>query len=374
MKRIMVTKPFMPTKKEYAKYLDKIWENQYLTNNGPLHREFEQRLKAFCQANNVTLTVNGHQALDIAVKGLELKGEVITTPFTFASTTHSLTLNNVKPVFCDIKESDLTIDEDKIEELITDKTTAIMPVHVYGHMCNIEKIEEIAKRHNLKVIYDAAHTFGINYKGKSIANFGDTSIFSFHATKIFNTIEGGALIYDDSSKKQVYETLKNFGIEGEETIDFVGGNSKMNEFCAAMGLVNIEHIEDLIKERQEITLYYRKKLDEVKGIKYFVPEEMYKDFRYNYAYFPIVVEDEFIKSRDDLYDYLKEFNIFSRKYFYPIVPDFGCYKEQYKDVQLPVARNIGKRILCLPLYNGLTKEEIDFIVEKIKDCKEGKEK
>ncbi len=331
-----VTRPYIPEKSEYMKYLDKIWDNKYLTNNGPLHREFEEEMKKYLKSSNVTLTVNGHSALDIAVKGLELKGEVITTPFTFASTTHSLTLNNITPVFCDIKESDLTIDDEKIESLITDKTTAIMPVHVYGHMCNIERIEEIAQRHNLKVIYDAAHTFGINYKNRALANFGDVSILSFHATKIFNTIEGGALVYSDKSKKQTFETLKNFGIEGEETIDFVGGNAKMNEFQAAMGLVNLNHIDELIEERKKLTLYYREKLSKIDGIKYFVPEDMYEDYNYNYSYFPIIVDN-----RDELYDYLKDKNILSRKYFYPIVPDFGCYKDKYKNASVPIARKMA---------------------------------
>ena len=356
-----VTKPFMPSKKEFKNYLDEIWENEWLTNNGPIHKKFEQSLEEYLKADNITLTVNGHSALDTAIKGLELKGEVITTPFTFASTTHSLTLNNITPVFCDIKESDLTIDEDKIEDLITDKTTAIMPVHVYGHMCNIERIEEIAKRHNLKVIYDAAHTFGVNYKGKAISNYGDVSMLSFHATKIFHTIEGGALIYNDKKMKQTFETLKNFGIEGEETINFVGGNSKMNEFQASMGLINLKHIDKLIEERKKITLYYRKLLKELNGIKFFEPENLYKDYNYNYSYLPILIEN-----RDELYKFLKKYNIYTRKYFYPIVPEFGCYKEKYKDTKVPVAKKISSQVLCLPLYNGLKKEDVDFIVDKIK--------
>ncbi len=356
-----VTKPFMPSKKEFKNYLDEIWENEWLTNNGPIHKKFEQSLEEYLKADNITLTVNGHSALDTAIKGLELKGEVITTPFTFASTTHSLTLNNITPVFCDIKESDLTIDEDKIEDLITDKTTAIMPVHVYGHMCNIERIEEIAKRHNLKVIYDAAHTFGVNYKGKAISNYGDVSMLSFHATKIFHTIEGGALIYNDKKMKQTFETLKNFGIEGEETINFVGGNSKMNEFQASMGLINLKHIDKLIEERKKITLYYRKLLKELNGIKFFEPENLYKDYNYNYSYLPILIEN-----RDEVYKFLKKYNIYTRKYFYPIVPEFGCYKEKYKDTKVPVAKKISSQVLCLPLYNGLKKEDVDFIVDKIK--------
>ena len=360
-KTITVTKPFMPSKKEFKNYLDEIWENEWLTNNGPIHKKFEKSLKDYLKADNITLTVNGHSALDISVKGLDLKGEVITTPFTFASTTHSLTLNNLTPVFCDIKESDLTIDEEKIEELITDKTTAIMPVHVYGHMCNIEKIEEIAHKHNLKVIYDAAHTFGINYKGKALSNYGDASILSFHATKIFHTIEGGALVYSDEKRKQIFETLKNFGIEGEEKIDFVGENAKMNEFQASMGLINLKHIDKLIEERKELTLYYRKLLKDLNGIKFFEPEKLYNDYNYNYSYLPVITED-----RDEVYNFLKQYNIYTRKYFYPIASDFGCYKEKYKNTKLPVARKVASKILCLPLYNGLKKEDIEFIIDKIK--------
>ena len=365
MKSYTVTKPYFPDKSEFQIFLDQIWENQYLTNNGPLHREFEQQLKTYLDCANLTLTVNGHSALDIAIKGLELSGEVITTPFTFASTTHALTLNNLTPVFCDIKESDLTIDESKIESLITDQTSAILPVHVYGHMCNIGKIAEIAKRHHLKVIYDAAHTFGVKYQNCALANYGDVSMLSFHATKIFHTIEGGALIYDDNSKKQIFETLKNFGIEGEEIIDFIGGNAKMNEFQAAMGLINLNHIDELIVKRKSLTLHYRELLDRVPDLHYFVPEEIYQDFTYNYSYFPILTSN-----RDALYDYLKTQNIFTRKYFYPLIPDFGCYKDKFGQIKIPVARKTASEVLCLPLYNGLSHQDIDYIASKIIEFKQ----
>lgn len=258
-KEITVTKPFMPELTEYVSYVEKIWDNCWLTNKGPVYKEFEVELKKYLNVNNLCLTVNGHSALDIAVKTLNLTGEVITTPFTFASTTHSLTLNNIKPVFCDIKESDLTIDEDKIEALITDKTTAIMPVHVYGHSCNVNKIEKIAKKYNLKVIYDAAHSFGVTKNGKSIAECGDVSIFSFHATKLFHTIEGGCAIYKNANLELLFNAYRNFGIYSEEEINYVGGNAKMNEFQAAMGIINLKHIEEIIKKRKQLTLYYRKK-------------------------------------------------------------------------------------------------------------------
>ena len=373
MKRINVTKPYLPPKSEYEKYLDKIWKNEFLTNNGPLHNEFEDSLKKYLDVKNVTLTVNGHSALDIAEKGLNISGEVITTPFTFVSTIHSLTLNGIKPVFCDIKETDLTIDEDKIESLITDKTTAILPVHVYGHMCNVEKIEKIAEKHNLKVIYDAAHTFGVKYKNKSLVDYGDVSILSFHATKLFNTIEGGALIYKNDNYKKTFNCLKNFGIEGVETIDYVGGNAKMNEFQAAMGLTNLSHIDELISKRKKLTQIYRDELKSVSGIKYFVPEKFYNNFVYNYSYFPILIdESKFGFDRNHLYDYLLSQGIFARKYFYPIITEIGCYKSEYINTNVEIAKKMSKQILCLPLYNGLKLTDIKRICDLIKGCQQNR--
>ena len=368
-KMIPVTKPFLPPKQELLHYIDEIYDNEYLTNNGPLHRKLNKELIEYLGVKYLTLVVNGHSGLEIIVKGLNIKGEVITTPFTFVSTTHSLTLNGVKPVFCDIKPSDLTIDEDKIEALITPKTTAIMPVHVYGHMCNVEAIEKIAKKHGLKVIYDAAHTFGVKYKGKALASYGDVSMISFHATKIFNTIEGGALVYDDESLIRVFDAYKNFGIEGPEKVDYVGGNAKMNEFQAAMGLANLTHMAEIIAERKTLVELYREQLNGINGIKYYVPEKMYKEFEYNYSYFPIMVEDEYGESRDALYDHLLEKNIYARKYFYPIMTKLGCYKDKSAGVKLPVAEEAGQKILCLPLYNGLSSEAIIGICKIIKEFK-----
>ena len=349
-----------------------IWENQWLTNKGPLFKKFNNLLQEYLEVSNVCLTVNGHSAIDIAVKALNLSGEVITTPFTFASTTHSLVLNNIKPVFCDIKETDLTIDESKIEALITDKTTAIMAVHVYGHSCNIEKIDEIAKKYNLKVIYDAAHSFGIEKNGISIAKYGDASIFSFHATKLFHTIEGGCVVYRDENLKPIFDAYRNFGIYSEDEVPYVGGNAKMNEFQAAMGLVNLKHIDEIINKRKELTFYYRKKLDSIAEIKYFIPEKM-SDFKYNYAYFPILINEKKSKiSRDYLYEELKKYNIFTRKYFYPLVTDFECYKDLYGDSDIPVAKRISHQILCLPLYCDLTYKDIDYICDSICQILEGR--
>lgn len=370
-KKIMVTKPFMPPFKEYEQKLKEIWENKWLTNKGPLYKEFELELKKYLSINNICLTVNGHSSLDIAIKSLGLTGEVITTPFTFASTVHALTMNNIRPVFCDIKESDMTIDENKIESLITKNTTAILAVHVYGHMCNVDKIEKIAKKYNLKVIYDAAHAFGVEYRGKSISSQGDASIFSFHATKLFHTIEGGCAIYKDKNLESLFNAYRNFGIYDEEKIYYVGGNSKMNEFQAAMGLVNLNYIEEIINKRKDLTIYYREKLLDIKGVKYFEPEKFY-EFKYNYSYMPILIrKEEFGFSRNELYDKLKKFNIYTRKYFYPCVPDYECYKQNYNNCSIPNARRIADEILCLPIYYDLTYDEIDYICNAIKKIQLG---
>lgn len=362
-KPIMVTKPFMPKITEYQKFVKKIWENQWLTNKGPLFYEFQSNLQSFLHTNNICLTVNGHSALDIAIKALDLKGEVITTPFTFASTIHSLVLNDIHPVFCDIKEEDLTMDEDKIEDLITENTTAIMPVHVYGHTCNVEKIQQIAKKHHLKVIYDAAHSFGVQKNDLSVASCGDASIFSFHATKLFHTIEGGCVVFKDKELTPLLNAYRNFGIYDEESIPYVGGNSKMNEFQAAMGIVNLNYIDKIIEKRKKLTLHYRKKLNRIGGIKYFIPEK-YSDYQYNYSYFPILILKDGM--RDYLYDRLKEYNVFSRKYFYPLATDFECYCDIYDSNKTPIAKKTSQQVLCLPLYYDLTLKEVDYICDCIK--------
>ena len=364
--KITVTKPFLPPREEFDHYVDEIYQNVQLTNNGPLVQRLEEELKQYLNMPCVNLTVNGHLALEIAIKGLGLSGEVITTPFTFASTTHALSLNGIKPVFCDIREKDLTMDPEQIESLITEKTTAIMPVHVYGHPCDVEKIEAIAKKHHLKVIYDAAHTFGVTKNGRALCSYGDVSMYSFHATKLYHTIEGGALAYSDKALTRIFNTYKNFGIEGEEHVDFVGGNAKMNEFQAAMGLANLPYVSQLIQERKELTYCYREGLANVPGIRFFEPD---KDptVEYNYAYFPILVDEKkFGMSRDELYTKLKKENIFARRYFWPIVPDFGCYRQAYEGRSFPVAQKVGQQVLCLPIYNGLEEVEIDRIIDILK--------
>ena len=363
---IMVTKPFLPQKEIFMKYVDEIWERDWLTNQGPLHHRLEDALKHYLQVENLTLTVNGHLALEIAIRGRGLTGEVITTPFTFASTIHSIAICGLKPVFCDIKPDDLTMDEEQIEKLITEKTSAIMPVHVYGHPCNTERIAQIAQRHGLKVIYDAAHTFGVRKDGKVLAQQGDVSIYSFHATKLFHTIEGGALVYQDSALKQVFDDYKNFGIHDEEHVAYVGGNAKMNEFQAAMGLCNLSHIEELVSQRREITLRYREHLEGVPGLRLFYPDKE-PGIAYNYAYMPILIDREaFGLSRDELHAVLKKKdNIVARKYFYPIGTEYDCYRELKDKSRVHVAEAAGRDVLALPIYNGLSLEEVDYICECI---------
>ena len=259
-KKIFVTKATLPPKEEFLKYVDKIWESAWLTNMGDVHNELENTLSKFMDDMDIVLTVNGHLALELALQSLKIEGEVITTPFTFASTTHAIVRNGIKPVFCDIKEDDFTIDPEKIEKLITKDTKAIMPVHVYGNVCDVEAIESIAKKHGLYVVYDAAHTFGERYKGKSVADFGDMSIFSFHATKVFNTIEGGAIALRDKNRRRSLDFLKNFGIADKENVPYVGSNAKMNEFAAAMGLCNMEHLSEYIEKRKRIFEIYTDRL------------------------------------------------------------------------------------------------------------------
>ena len=363
---IMVTRPFLPDRELFDKYIDKIWDTQWLTNQGPLHEQFRAALKEYLKVPYLTPTVNGHLALEIAIKGLGLSGEVITTPFTFASTIHALTMNNIKPVFCDIKKDDFTINPDLIEGLITDKTTAIMPVHVYGHVCNVEKINKIAEKYNLKVLYDAAHAFGVKKDNVSIGLYGDVSAFSFHATKLFNTIEGGALVYKNSSYERLFNAYKNFGIEGEETVSFIGGNAKMNEFQAAMGLTNLPYMEKIIEDRKTSTLKYRELLGKIPGIYFYVPEND-ESIEYNYAYMPIQIRPESHITRDELFVGLKEAHIFPRKYFYPIATQYECYKKDSQNYDIPIAEMVSNNVLTLPLYFNMGINTVEFVCNKIEE-------
>lgn len=363
---IQVTQSSMPSYEEYCKEIKSIWDTKWLTNNGEKHNLLQQKLKKYLLTDNVTLFSNGHFALYLAIKAMNLTGEVITTPFTFASTTHAIVQNGLKPVFCDININDYTIDADKIESLITDKTSAIVAVHVYGNVCNVEKIEKIAKKHNLKVIYDAAHAFGVEYKNKGIANFGDISMFSFHATKVFNTIEGGCLTYSDNKLIKKLDQMKNFGIVDAEHINMAGMNCKMNEFQAAMGLCNLNHIDAEIKKRKKVYERYIKNLKTINGVKLL---KQNKDIKNNYSYFPIVLEDEYNYSRDNLYTELAKEGIFSRKYFYPLVSDFECYKNDYDSKDTPIAKYVAERVLTLPMYSDLSLEDVDKICEIINKYK-----
>ena len=357
--KIFVTKATLPPKEEFLQYVDKIWDSAWLTNMGDVHNQLEKRLSEFMDGVEVVLTVNGHLALELALQSLKIEGEVITTPFTFASTTHAIVRNGLKPVFCDIKEDDFTMDPDKLEGLITKDTKAILPVHVYGNICDVEAIESIAKKYGLYVIYDAAHTFGERYKGKSVADFGDMSVFSFHATKVFNTIEGGAIALRDKNIRKSLDFLKNFGIADKENVPYVGSNAKMNEFAAAMGLCNMRHLPEYIEKRRNISEIYTERLSDLKGIRL---NKYNNDTVYNYAYFPIVVENG---NRDELYESLARENIFARKYFYPCTNAYECYSKSFDANDTPIALDISKKVLTLPIYPDLEATDVERICDII---------
>lgn len=368
MSKIFVTKSSMPPIEEYISEIEDIWDSHWLTNMGEKHRKFQEYLKSFLDADNIELVVNGHMALEMTLQAFRFPqdSEVITTPFTFASTTHSIIRNGLRPVFCDIKENDYVINPEFIENLITDKTVAILPVHVYGNICDVDLIETIARKYNLKVIYDAAHTFAETYKGISTANFGDVSCFSFHATKVFNSIEGGAACYRSKEIGQHIYDLKNFGIHGENNVTGIGANAKMNEFCAAMGICNLRHLEEEIAKRKIVYDRYIENLHNVKGLKL---HSIQKDVKPNYAYFPVLVEDkEFGANRDDIYDALIAENIYPRKYFYPLTSEFSCYNGRFDSSKTPIAKFVSERILTLPMYADLSLDDVDRISDIIKKC------
>lgn len=364
--KINVTKSSMPPYEEYIEAIKPLWNTHWLTNMGQYHLELEKQLKEYLNVPELSLFVNGHMALELAIQsfGFPEGAEVITTPFTFISTTHAIVRNRLKPVFCDIKLSDGTIDENKIPSLITKRTVAIVPVHVYGHVCNVEAIKRVADEYNLKVIYDAAHAFGVRYKGIGIGNFGNASIFSFHATKIYNTIEGGAVTFSDHVIYEKLYNLKNFGIKDEETIVDIGANAKMNEFAAIMGLCNLRHSEETFQLRKMKYHTYKSMLSNTKGIKIFDSRAGATE---NYSYFPILVEEEYRMSRDELAEHLKERGIYTRKYFYPLIPEQKCYKGRYNQEKLSNAEELSKRILCLPFYADLE----DTIIKEIVDIING---
>lgn len=360
-KTINITKAVLPSLEDYVKEIGEVWETHWMTSKGHKHQQLESELKTFLGVENTSLFANGHLALESILEAYALKGEVITTPFTFPSTTHAIIRQGCTPVFCDIKESDYNLDETKLESLITEKTVAILPVHIFGFPCNVKAIEEIAKRHDLTVIYDAAHAFGVKVDEIGIGNFGDASMFSMNATKIFNTIEGGLITYKDKELTRKLELIKYYGMEGPESVIYPGSNLKMNEFQAAMGLCNLPLVEGEIQSRKQLCEQYNGLLKNIPGI---VLPEYHSNIEYNYIYFPVRFTDPKL-TRDQVFDALKEEGINARKYFYPLVQDYECYKKDFSSESTPIARAIADTILCLPLYGEMPEKSIERIQEII---------
>lgn len=366
-KQIYVTQPFLPPLEEFIPYLQKIWESKTLTNGGPFHQELEVKLGEYLGVKYVSLFTNATVALITALQALRITGEVITTPYSFVATSHSLVWNGIKPVFVDIDPETLNINTEKIEAAITPQTTAIMPVHCYGQPCDVESIRKIADNYNLKIIYDAAHAFGVEDKFGSILNHGDLSVVSFHATKVFNTFEGGAIISPDAKTKSRIDHLKNFGFVDEVTVVAPGINGKMSEFNAALGLVQLNYVEEAIKQRKLIDSQYRLLLEDINGIKALKFQNKGKQ---NFAYFPIMVNLEYQLTRNQLYELLKSKEVYSRRYFYPLISDFPMYRgySSSKPENLTIAKNAAEKVLCLPIYPGLKSEQIENIAQLIRNA------
>jgi len=364
VKPIYVTQPFLPSLDEFSVYLEQIWKNKTLTNGGPFHQQLEKALCEYLGVNHIALFNNGTIALITALQALKIKGQVITTPYSFVATAHSLLWNGIEPVFVDIDPKTLNLDPSKIEAAITPKTTAIMPVHCYGHPCDVDAIQEIANRYNLKVIYDAAHAFGVDCHCGSVLNHGDLSVLSFHATKVFNTFEGGAIICPDAQTKHHIDQLKNFGFVDEVTVNIAGINGKMSEVNAAFGLVQLNHIDAALDARKRVDALYRCLLKDVNGIRCL---EDAGERVANYSYFPILVDESYPLTRDELYQKLKEHNIFARRYFYPLISEFPMYKnlDSSASSNLLVATDASKRVLCLPIFPELSDGDIKKIVDVI---------
>lgn len=364
-KPIFVTQPSLPPLDEFIPYLQKIWDSKILTNGGTFHQQLEQALCTYLGVKHLSLFTNGTIALVTALQGLRISGEVITTPYSFVATAHSLLWNGIKPVFVDIDPGTLNLDPAKIEAAITPRTTAIMPVHVYGHPCDVEAIQKIADKYNLKVIYDAAHAFGVQVAGGSVLRYGDLSVLSFHATKVFNTFEGGAVISPDAETKLRIDQLKNFGFVDEVTVVASGINGKMSEINAAFGLLQLQHIDQVLNRRKAIDTFYRERLADIAGVQCLsnAGEEVA-----NYSYFPVLVGPDYSISRDDLYQMLKNDGIHPRRYFYPLISDFPMYRNSpdARRENLPVAAAAAEKILCLPIYPGLADEDIARVVSIIR--------
>ncbi len=361
---IFVTRSAMPPYKEFAEAIKPLWDSRWLTNMGCYHKQLEDQLKDYLKVPGLSLLVNGHMALELAIQAFQFPSgaEVITTPFTFISTTHAIVRNNLQPVFCDVKRTDGTMDESMIEDLITERTVAIVPVHVYGNVCNVDAIQKLADRYGLKVIYDAAHAFGLEDQDRGIGSYGDASVFSFHATKVFHTIEGGAVAFSDPKLYDRLYTLKNFGIQGEELVTGIGANAKMNEFAAIMGLCNLKYLSRTFTERKKRYDFYKMQLKGIQGLRFFERKEGIEN---NYAYFPILVEDDYGITRDALSDCLRAEGIYARKYFYPLTSDQACFKNKYRKASLNQARTLSQKVLVLPLYEDLNMEQIEHITSII---------
>lgn len=359
--RINVTKSSMPTLEEYVDELRPVWESRWLSNRGEASRKFEELLKNYLDCQNIWLFANGHVALEVALQSLNLSGEVITTPYTHISTTNAIVRNGLTPVFVDVKEDNFTIDPSLVEKAITENTVAIVATHVYGFMCDVEKIDEIARKHNLRVIYDAAHAFGVKLNGISSANFGDAAMFSTHATKVFHTIEGGLVAYKDQKLFGSMRNIVNFGFVSQEEANYIGTNARMNEFEAVMGIVNLRHIDEEIAKRKIAADRYTERLSGIKGIKLIEPAD---GLEWNYAYYPVIF-DGYKENRNEIKEKLEKENIYARKYFYPITNKFACYKDKYGNLNLPIAEHAAECVLTLPMYADLTLEDVDRICDII---------
>ena len=366
-KQILVTSPLLPDLQEFNKYLQQIWESKWLTNNGSFHQLFEKALAEYLGVEYISVFTNGTLPLITALQALGLtKGEVITTPYSFVATSHSIWWNGLKPVFVDVEPSTGNIDPEKIEAAITENTVAIMPVHVYGQPCDVERIDVIAKKYNLKVIYDAAHAFGVTKDGQSILNWGDISTLSFHATKVFGTIEGGALVCHSAEMKHQIDNLKNFGFRGEVTVEAPGINGKMDEVRAAFGLLNLKQVDAAIERRHQVAQRYREVIDKIEGLSYL--QEL-PNVRYNYGYFPIFVDEaKYGMSRDALYDKMKEANVFGRRYFYPLITTFTPYRDYPSAApsNLSVATKMADEVICLPMHHDLSADDVERVINCIK--------
>jgi len=367
-KQITVTSPLLPDLEEFIPMLKDIWDRKWLTNNGFYHRELEKALAEYLGVKYISLFTNGTLPLITALQAMRITGEVITTPYSFVATTHSIWWNGLKPVFVDVDEATGNIDPEKIEAAITPHTTAIMPVHVYGTPCNMKRIQEIADIYGLKIIYDAAHAFGVSVNGESVLKAGDMSTLSFHATKVYNTIEGGALVCHDEATKKRIDYLKNFGFAGETTVVAPGINSKMDELRSAYGLLNLKQVDSAIANRKHVAEMYREALKDVPGIRMLHDIE---GVRHNYAYFPIFISNEYGLSRDELYAKLQEHNIYGRRYFYPLISTFSAYKglDSANPANLPVAHKLADQVLCLPMFSGLDDEGVNRVIDVVRSSK-----